>query len=329
MKKVASLVALLGMLSSPALAEDKYDQAFGVKKSRPYSLGVGFNLAHIPESSGTTEFLAADREMFNKSMPIGDDHTAFGKFLQVGNIKPSIELNGSVDFFELFDVNLLPKDGLKLGPYVGFGSSHIFGDQVSKQTFDAEIEHPLLSEPAQLGSTPTEWTQHLDYLVQFGADLAYKVHDLGVVDFKLGVKGGAFYIKSSSTLDIYVESEGPFTGKLEQGGELTLPWPLMNTIANTYQSIITEAVSKGWGGEVFPYVSVESKFGNFGIELKVGYGFQFQPELEISKETSSDPTRVDNKGELTGKVEESVSTINNDTQGIAGTLLLKFYFGLE
>jgi len=162
-------------------------------------------------------------------------------------------------------------------------------------------------------------------LVQFGADLAYKVHDFGFLDFKLGVKGGAFYIKSSSELDISVESEGPFTGKLNQGGELTLDWPQMNTIANTYQSIITQAVSKGWGGEVFPYVSVETKFGSFGIELKVGYEFQFQPDLKISKKSSYDPTRIDKNGELTGKIEESTSTINNDTQGVAGTLLLNWY----
>ena len=324
-KKIVSLVALLGMLSAPALAGDKYDEAFGVREKKPYQIGLGFNLAHIPESSGTTEFLAADREMFNKSMPVGDDHKAFGKFLKVGNIKPSLELNASVDFFELFDVNLLPKDGLRLGPYVGFGSSHIFGDQVSKKTFDAEIEHALLSEPAQLGDTPTTWRQHLDYLVQFGADLAYKLHDFGFLDFKLGVKGGAFYIKSSSELDIYVESEGPFTGKLNQGGELTLEWPQMNTIANTYQSIVTQAVSKGWGGEVFPYVSVETKFGRVGVELKVGYEFQFQPKLEISKKSSYDPNRVDSKGELTGKIEESKTKINNDTHGVAGSLLLNLY----
>ena len=270
-KKTASLVALLVGLSTPALARDKYDQAFGVCEKRPYQVGLGLHLAHIPESSGTTEFLAEDREMFNKSMPVGDDHKAFGKFLQVGNIKPSIEVNGSVDFFELFDVNLLPKDGLKLGPYVGFGSSHIFGDQVSKKTFDAEIEHALLSKPVQLGDTPTEWTQHLDYLVQFGADLAYKVHDLSFIDFKLGVKCGAFYIKSSSTLDIFVDSEGPFTGDLFNGQQLTLEWPEMNTVADTYRSIITEAVSKGWGGEVFPYVSVESKFGDFIVLEKKSF----------------------------------------------------------
>ena len=317
-KKTVTLAALLGMLSSPAIAED-------AKKSKPFEIGLGFHLAHIPESSGTTRFLAEDREIFNKSMPVGDNHKAFGKFLKVGNIKPSIEINGSVDFFELFDVNLLPQDGLKLGPYVGFGSSYIFGDVVAKKTFDAEIEHVLLSEPAQLGDTPTEWTQHLDYLVQFGLDMAYKVHELGPVDLKLGVKGGAFYIKSSSELDIFVESEGPFTGKLEQGGELNLNWSQMNTIANTYQSIITKAVSKGWGGEVFPYLSVETKFGPFGIELKVGYQLQFQPELEISKESSYDPQRVDKNDKLTGKVEESTSTINNDTVGIAGTILFNLY----
>ncbi|MBT5342271.1 hypothetical protein HOL59_01685 [Candidatus Woesearchaeota archaeon] len=155
--------------------------------------------------------------------------------------------------------------------------------------------------------------------------MAYKVHELGPVDLKLGVKGGAFYIKSSSELDIFVESEGPFTGKLEQGGELNLNWSQMNTIANTYQSIITKAVSKGWGGEVFPYLSVETKFGPFGIELKVGYQLQFQPELEISKESSYDPQRVDKNDKLTGKVEESTSTINNDTVGIAGTILFNLY----
>ena len=317
-KKIASLVALLGMLSAPALAEDN---------KKPFEVGLGFHLAHIPESSGTTEFLREDRDMFNKSMPVGDNHKAFGKFLRVGNIKPTIEVNGSVDFFELFDVNLLPQDGLKLGPYVGFGSSHIFGDVKDKKVFDAEIEHPLLSEPAQLGKTPTVWTQHLDYLVQFGADLAYKLHDFGFLDFKLGVKGGAFYIKSDSKLDIYVDSEGPFTGKLNQGGELTLEWPLMNTIANTYQSIITRATSKGWGGEVFPYVSIETKFKDFGIELKVGYEFQFQPDLKIHKRSTYDPTRVDSKGELTGKIEESTSKINNDTHGVAGTIMFNYYIG--
>jgi hypothetical protein len=319
-KKTVTLAALLGMLSSPAIAED-------AKKSKPFEIGLGFHLAHIPESSGTTRFLAEDREIFNKSMPVGDNHKAFGKFLKVGNIKPSIEINGSVDFFELFDVNLLPQDGLKLGPYVGFGSSYIFGDVVAKKTFDAEIEHALLSEPALLGDTPTTWRQHLDYLVQFGGDLAYKVHDFGFLDFKLGVKGGAFYIKSSSTLDIEVESEGPFTGKLNQGGELTLPWPLMNTVANTYQSIITKATSEGWGGEVFPYVSVESKFGDFGIELKVGYEFQFQPDLKIHKRSSYDPTRVDSSGELTGKIEESTTRINNDTHGVAGAIMINYYLG--
>ena len=324
MKKTITLAALLMGLSAPALAESPRVNESGVKES-PYTIGLGFNLAHIPESDGTKEFLTEDREMFNKSMPVGDDHTAFGKFLEVGNIKPSIELNGSVDLFELLDAHLLPRDGLKIGPYFGFGSSHIFGDVVSKKTFDAEIEHVLLSEPAQLGDTPTEWTQHLDYLVQFGLDMAYKVHELGPVDLKLGVKGGAFYIKSSSELDIFVEAEGPFTGKLEQGGELNLNWSQMNTIANTYQSIITKAVSKGWGGEVFPYLSVETKFGPFGIELKVGYQLQFQPELEISKESSYDPQRVDKNDKLTGKVEESTSTINNDTVGIAGTILFNLY----
>jgi len=132
-KKIIPLVALLAGLSAPAMAEDKYDSAFGAREKKPYQIGLGFHLAHIPESSGTTEFLREDREMFNKSMPIGNDHTAFGKFLQVGKIKPTIEINGSVDFFELFDVNLLPKDGLKLGPYVGFGSSHIFGDVKAKK----------------------------------------------------------------------------------------------------------------------------------------------------------------------------------------------------
>ena len=322
-KKIATLAALLVGLSSSALAEQPKVNDYGAKES-PYTIGLGFNLAHIPESDGTKEFLTEDREMFNKSMPVGDDHTAFGKFLEVGNIKPSIEVNGSVDLFQLLDAHLLPKDGLKIGSYVGFGSSHIFGDVVSKKTFDAEIEHVLLSEPAQLGDTPTEWTQHLDYLVQFGLDLAYKVHDFGAVDFKLGVKGGAFYIKSSSELDIFVESEGPFIGKLEQGGELSLDWSQMNTIANTYQSIITEATSKGWGGEVFPYVSMETKFGPFGIELKVGYQLQFQPDLEISKKSSYDPERVDKNGKLTGKVEESTSTINNDTVGIAGTILFNY-----
>ena len=111
---------------------------------------------------------------------------------------------------------------------------------------------------------------------------------------------------------------------LEQGGELNLNWSQMNTIANTYQSIITKAVSKGWGGEVFPYLSVETKFGPFGIELKVGYQLQFQPDLEISKKSSYDPERVDKNGKLTGKVEESTSTINNDTVGIAGTIMFNY-----
>jgi hypothetical protein len=317
-KKIIPLVALLGMLSAPAMAEPP---------KKPYQIGLGFHLAHIPESSGTTEFLAEDREMFNKSMPIGNNHKAFGKFLKVGNIKPSIEINGSVDFFELFDVNLLPKDGLKLGPYVAFGSSHLFGDVKAQKTFDAEIEHALLSEPAQLGKTPTSWTQHLDYLVQFGGDLAYKLHDLGYMDFKLGIKGGAFYIKSDSKLDISVDSEGPFTGLLNQGGELTLEWPQMNTIANTYQSIITKAVSRGWGGEVFPYVSIEAKFKDFGIELKAGYEWQFQPDLKIHKRSTYDPTRVDKNGELTGKIEESTTKINNDTHGVAGSILFNIYLG--
>jgi len=57
----------------------------------------------------------------------------------------------------------------------------------------------------------------------------------------------------------------------------------------------------------------------------VGYEFQFQADLKISKKSSYDRTRIDKNGELTGKIEESTSTINNDTQGVAGTLLLNWY----
>ncbi len=354
LKNTASLLALLAGLSIPtsSFAEEKKDlntivappsisevkkeeekivQHDFSKKSRNYNLGLGFNIAHIPESKGTKNFLSEDREMFNKSMPVGDNHTVFGKFLKIAEIKPTIELSAGFDLFGILNYHMLPKDGLTIGPYVGFGSSHIFGPVKDKKVFDAEIEHALLKEPAQLGKTPTSWTQFMDYLVTFGADIGYTFHEANPQwlgkdwGFSVGanVRAGAFYIKSSSELDIFVDSEGPFTGYLANGDELVLGWDLMNKIANTYQNIVTEAVSEGWGGEVYPHLSLEGRFESFGIELKIGYQWQFQPKLKVTKTSSYDMT--DRVQRETGKVEESVTRINNDTHGVAGTILFKYY----
>ncbi|MFH1439874.1 MAG: hypothetical protein ABIG89_04875 [Candidatus Woesearchaeota archaeon] len=302
------------------------------------SLGLALHLTQTPESDGITDYLEPDRTTFNKSMPIGDDHTAFGRFLELGEIRPTFEINVNANLFDALKIHGLPRDGLNIGTYFGFGTSHIFGGLDNEQTFDAEIEHPLLSEPAQLGKTPTTWHQFLDYVITFGLDVQYNPHRVhftwfgtdGEFNFGVGVKGGLFYIKTSSKLDIYVESEGPFTGKLFNGDELTLNWEQMNFIANTYKNIVTEATTYGWGGELHPFLVAGLRWGDVELLARFGRQWQFQPELKIDKTSRYDQTdriyRVDKDGKPTGKTEKpDIVKVNNDTNGWAGSVTLRYY----
>lgn len=289
-KTILTLTALAGLLlGSPAFAE-KPLPAFNPTKAKKISkaeesitLRLGFGYRTINRGERIETYVDQTRNRFT-AMP------GFGEFLQLSKQLPYFVLELGLSP----KTNFLQNDRLEMRIMGEFSSSAIFGDSLDKKTFAAKLLE------ADLGPTPTTWTQHLNAYLTLGVGASYSPVRWGeTVQIRpiISLSGGVSYIDAESVLDIQMEGN-EFTKSVGRR--------ILNLI-HIYEHIHAVTPQTGWGYFIEPAAELEARIKfPFIIRVKAGYRHEVFPKLEMTTTTDSD-------GKITGeqvKIKYEASGVN-------------------
>ena len=287
MKRLASLLTALTLVATVSQAKADYQII-------PHA-GFGFRLSQ-PSSALEKEVDQSAREVYEPSMP------GFSKWMQLSNMIPYIStgLSFTHDNFNSDFANLE-----LLGEFK-FSTSKIFGDYQIEKDFDATV-----METFHLGSTPTKFTQHLDFYGDWSVGFRYHIPVAGKHTgpfFQLNL--GLTYLASKSELHIHVDGTEKALDMIESIGG----WDAVNEI-DLYQDINTTAEITGHGFSVAPQLGFRVGITKeFGLNLTVGYHYE-NLWLRMEKVTVSD-----------GKVEKSLAQLTSTSHSLDLQLNLEGYF---
>jgi len=271
-KSLLTLATLAGLFfSPPSFAEKQLSVPTPIESKRDKEakeklfLRLGFGYRTLNRGERMEDYVDKTREQFTAMR-------GFGEFLQLGKQLPYFFLEVGLSP----ETNFLSRDSLELRISGAFSSSAIFGDSTSQKDFETWLME------WDLGSTPTNWTQHLDCYVALGVGVSYSPIAFGKyfqVRPAISLSGGISYIKAESILDIRMKGNE----STQIVGKETL------NLLGINEKIYAVTPQSGWGYFVEPAGEFQAQIGKyFLIRLKLGYRHEIFPNLNMVTTTELD-----------------------------------------